>query len=113
VKTIIKILIAAAILNAVVHIGMVYATYYQLKDAALQMVTFGEKTAAADIQTQLVQKAQELKVPVNPDDVAVHREAQHTTASVSYTQPIEVFPSYQYPMNFRFSVDAYSMSGLK
>jgi hypothetical protein len=113
VKTIIKILIAVAILNAAVHVGMVYSTYYQMKDAALQLVTFGERTAPADIQSQLIQKAAELKVPVNPDDVTVHREAQHTTASMAYTQPAEVFPNYQYPLNFRFSVDAYSMSGLK
>src|SRR5471032_1418539 len=111
-KTFIKILLAVALLNAVVHVGMVYATYYQLKDAALQLVTFGERVSPNEIQAQLIQKAAELKVPVNPDDVTVRRADMRTTASVTYTQPAEVFPSYQYPMNFSFSVDAYSMSGL-
>jgi hypothetical protein len=45
--------------------------------------------------------------------VTVRRADQRTTASVSYTQPAEVFPNYQYPIGFSFSVDAFSMSGLK
>jgi hypothetical protein len=111
-KTIIKILIAAAILNAAVRVGMVYASYYQLKDASQELVTFGAQVSPNEIQSRLVQKAAELKVPLNPDDVDVHRDGQHTTVSMAYTQSAEVFPRYQYPINFRFSVDAYSMAGL-
>jgi hypothetical protein len=33
-------------------------------------------------------------------------------ASTSYTQPVEVFPNYKYPMKFHFTVDAIGMSGL-
>jgi hypothetical protein len=111
-KTIIKLVIAVAILNAAYRVGMAEAGYYQLKDASQQLVTFGAQASVGDIQNQLLQKAAELDVPVSADDVEVLKDGLHTTATLSYTQPVEVFPNYTYPLDFQFSVDALSMSGL-
>src|SRR5262245_3163259 len=111
-KFIIKCLIAAAILNAAARTGMAAAAYYQLKDQSLQLVTFGAKDSPGELQQQILDKAQDLDVPLDPADVEVSRTGLHTTATASYTQPVEVFPSYVYPLNFHFTVDAFSMAGL-
>lgn len=111
-KTVIKIIIAAVIINAAARVGMAAATYYQLKDETQQLVTFGANTSTGDLQNRIVQKALELKVPLDPGDIQVNREGLQTIASASYTQPVEVFPNYRYPINFRFSVEALSMAGL-
>ena len=111
-KTIIKILIAIAILNAAARVGMAAASYYQLKDASQELVTFGAQTTPADIQTHILEKAQAFSVPLRAGDLEVTRDGLHTIAKASYTQGVEVFPSYTYPINFRFSVQALSMTGL-
>src|SRR5262249_6992626 len=92
--------------------GMAAASYYQLKDQSLQLVTFGAKASPGEIQQQILDKAQDLEVPLDPADVEVSRTGLHTTATASYTQPVEVFPSYIYPLSFHFTVDAFSMAGL-
>jgi hypothetical protein len=111
-KFIIKCLIAAAILNAAARTGMAAAAYYQLKDQSLELVTFNAKASPGEIEQQILNTAQDLDVPLDPADVEVSRNGLHTTATASYTQPVEVFPDYIYPMNFHFTVDAFSMAGL-
>jgi hypothetical protein len=112
VKTIIKILIAAAILNAAVRVGYAYAGFYQLEDAAQQLLTFGAQAQAGEIQRRMLEKAKELNVPLSPDDIEVKRDGLKTIASVAYTLPVEVFPNYKYPIDFEFSVNSVSLAGL-
>jgi len=111
-KTIIKILIAIAILNASAHVGMAAAGYYQLKDASQELLTFGAKASPDEIQNHILQKAQGFSVPLEAGDVEVTRDGLRTTAKASYTHGVEVFPNYIYPINFKFSVEALSMAGL-
>jgi len=110
-KTIIKLLIAAAIINASARVGMAAWRYYELKDAAQQVVLFGANTPIETLQGQIVEKARELVVPVPPEKVIVQREGGRTWAEASYTHPIEVFPSYTYPFDFSFSVEGFSVAG--
>jgi hypothetical protein len=105
-KTIIKLLITAAVLNACVRCGIVAWHYYQLKDATQQMVTFGANVAPNTLHNQIVEKAMEMALPVAPENVDVQREGNRTTATVKYMQPVEVFPRYTYPVDFGFTVDA-------
>jgi hypothetical protein len=112
VKTIIKILVAVAILNAAGRVGLAAANYYQLKDASQELVTFGAQVSPGEIQNRLLQKAQALKVPLQAEDLEVRRDGLHTTATASYTERVEVFPNYIYPIDFHFSVEALSMAGL-
>jgi hypothetical protein len=112
-KTIIKILIAIAILNASARVGMAAASYYQLKDASQELLTFGAQASPGEIQNHIFQKAQGFNVPLEAEDVEVTRNGPRTTAKAAYTQDVEVFPSYMYPITFRFSVEALSMAGLK
>jgi hypothetical protein len=110
VKTIIKLLITIALLNAVARAGLAAARYYEFKDEAQELVTFGGDATTNEIQNHIMEKAEELALPVNYDDVNVTRDGFRTTATASYTQPIEVFPSYQYPYTFSFSVEGLALN---
>jgi hypothetical protein len=112
VKTIIKLLIVAAIVNGAARVGMAEAKYYQLKDATQQLLTFGGNTTPNQLQSDIILKAGELQVPVEPADIMVTRDGLHTYATVSYAHAVEVFPSYTYPIKFHFTADAISMGGL-
>jgi hypothetical protein len=105
-KTVIKIIIAAALINAVARGALAQWNYYQLKDSAQQLLTFDIDASTEQLESSIVQKAMELDIPVEPDDVTVKREGLRSSATVSYTQPIEFFPKYAYPMKYSFAVDA-------
>ena len=105
-KTIIKLLIVAAILNATARAAMAAWTYYQFKDAAEQTVIFGSGATTAQLHGQIVRRAQELEVPIEPQDLQVTRDGARTVAEATYTQPVELFPRFSYPFTFSFSVDA-------
>ena len=108
-KTLLKLLVAAAVLHAVYRAGVSAATYYELKDAAQQMLVFGGGATPGQLQESILAKAEELAVPLAPEDVIVQREGVRTTAEASYTDPIEILPRYRYPFTYSFRVEAISM----
>jgi hypothetical protein len=112
VKTLIKVVIAAALINAAARVGLAYAGFYQLKDQAQQVVTFGASASTGDIQNQIAEKAAALSLPVDPSQIDVERDGLKTIVTTHYTQPVEVFPNYTYPVDIRFAVEAISMGGL-
>jgi hypothetical protein len=112
VKTIIKLLIAIAIINALVRVGLVVAKYYQLQDQTQELLTFGANATPNDLQNRIIETAETLRVPVQSDNILVTRDGLHTYATVSYTQSVEVVPNYSYPIKFHFTADAISMGGL-
>ena len=104
-KTIIKALVAIALINALARGAMAQWNYYQLKDDAQQLITFGADSSTDQIESEILQKAQELDIPLQADDVTVRRDGLRSSAQVSYTEQIEFFPSYKYPVKFDFIVD--------
>jgi hypothetical protein len=109
VKTLFKLLMAAAIINGAARVGIAAARYYQLKDQSQELVTFGGNIIPAELQNQILAKAEELELPVAIEDVLVTREGFRTTASAAYTEPVEVFPNYKYPIRFQFRVEGINM----
>jgi len=109
VKTVIKLLIAAAIINATARVGMAAARYYQLKDQSQELVTFGGNIVPGELQNQIRLKAEQLQLPLAFDDILVTREGLRTTASAAYTDSVEVFPNYKYPIRFQFKVEGVNM----
>ena len=104
-KTIIKLLICIAIINAAARVGLAAAKYYQLKDQSQQLVTFGGNSSPGDLQNHILERATELRLPLVFEDITVTRDGLKTTAQAAYTQPVEVFPNYKYPITFRFTVE--------
>ena len=111
-KTVIKLLVLIAILNAAARVGLAASGYYQIKDASQEILTFGAQTSPDDLQRDIYRKAQSLQVPLGMEDVRVVRDGSHTSALAAYVHPVEVFPSFVYPVHFHFSVEAVAMGGL-
>src|SRR4030095_10326943 len=104
-KTVIKLIIAAALINALARGAMAQWNYYQLKDAAQQLLTFDVDASPDRLESRILDKANELDIPLDADDVNVKRDGLRSSATVLYTQPIEFFPRYVYPMKYSFAVD--------
>ena len=105
-KTVLKLVIAVALLNAVVRGADAAWNYYQLKDSAQQTLLFGARSTSAQLHEQIVATAMGLKVPLQPEDLSVRLVGTRRVAEGSYTQNVELFPSYLYPINFSFVVEA-------
>jgi hypothetical protein len=105
-KTVVKLVIAVALLNAVVRGADAAWNYYQLKDSAQRAVLFGAQATSVQIHEQIMSTAADLRVPLKPEDLTVRMRTGRRYAEGSYTQQIEFFPSYQYPITFSFAVDA-------
>jgi hypothetical protein len=108
-KTLFKLVIAILLLNAAVRGGLATWQYYQFKDAAQQVVLFGQRSDPEEIQANIIARANALDVPVRPDDIKVSRDATRTVAEGYYIQPVQFFPNYTYPVKFTFLVDAVSL----
>jgi hypothetical protein len=104
-KTVLKLVIAVAIVNAVVRGADSVWNYYQLKDAAQRALLFGSKATSQQVHTQIMETANDLRIPLKPEDLSVRWRTGRRTAAASYTQEIEFLPNYPYPVLFSFNVD--------
>lgn len=110
-KTIIKLLIVLAVLNAAARGAMAAWTYYEFRDTAQQLVIFGVSASETELHNQIMEKASELDVPLAPEDLTIRREGSRTWADAAYVQPVELFPRFIYPVNFSFSVEGFNAVG--
>ncbi len=112
-KVILKLLVTLIVVNAAVRAASVTWNYYQFRDGAQQALVFGAQKAPGDVANQIFQRAVELNLPVDPDNVTVQRIGTKTVANAHYVDKVELFPTYEYPVSFDFTLDAVSLAGLK
>lgn len=112
-KTVLKLLIAAIIVNATAQGGLAVRSYYELKDSAQQLVMFGGGASTEQLHDAILLRAASLSLPLGAGDIAVRREGLRTIARASYVQPVEFFPNQPYPITFSFEVDALMMGSMK
>ena len=108
IKTVIKIAIALAVINAAFQAGRVAVDYYQLRDQAQQLIVFGSGTSIIDLHNRILAAAQELEVPLQSENLVVRRDGQRTFVEARYTQGVAYFPNQSYPVNWSFNVDAFA-----
>jgi len=103
VKTLIKLLVVAVIINGAYRFGMDEYRFSQLKDTTHTQLVLGTQTPIEQLKVNVLQKAADLKLPVSPEKVTFAREGVRTTVSVSYNTEPEVFPGYKYPRDHSFT----------
>ena len=108
-KTIIKLLIGAALLNATARSGMAAWSFYQFKDASEQIAIFGGNRPESALHEQVMETAVRLGVPIAPEQVTVRREGNVTRIDAAYEQPIELFPNYTRRVPVSFAVEGRMM----
>ena len=104
-KTVLKLVIAVALLNAVVRGADSVWNYYQLKDAAERALLFGAQRTSQQVHQQIMERALELELPLMPEDLSIRWASGRRIAEASYTQQVEFFPRYPYPVEFSFNVN--------
>jgi hypothetical protein len=102
-KTIIRLLVVALLLNAALRVGNAFWRYYAFKDDVEQLVRFGETETAASLHRQILQIAEEQGIDLYPADLVVEKEKAQTHVSALYGEQIELLPRvYQREHLFEF-----------
>lgn len=112
-RTLIKLVIVMAVLNAMFQYSRVMWAYYQLKDSAQQSVVFGSHATTDQIHAQIMRSAADLAVPLEPGQLTVSRMDERTVAEASYTQTVRFVPGYERPMPFSFQVEGIAVQAVK
>jgi hypothetical protein len=77
-RVLIKLAIAALVINAVVRVGSTYLRYYQFEDALQELAQFGDSRGDKQLCTQAMEKAANLEVPITAEAVMIRRGSNPT-----------------------------------
>ncbi len=127
-RLVIRLAIAALVINAAVRVGTVYWHLYKWEDRLQEIAQFGERRAEKDLCDQAMTSAGEIGVPVPADGVAVQRGSNPAfncargfeavarvagqpmgklTIEATYIDQLPVLPGFSYPWEMKASVSAW------
>jgi hypothetical protein len=105
VKTLIKLLLAAAIIYAAARYGLSAWTQYEFRDAVQQILLFGAEASTDELKNEIMMQAERQGVPLEREALDVEQRDSVVTAQASYLDEIELFPRYVYPKTWEFSLE--------
>jgi hypothetical protein len=105
IKKLVKLLIVLAILHAGWRAIPVYWSYVKFKDEVTELARFSAGRPVKEIRELVLESAQRLEVPLDPEVVAISKDKNSTTIDASYVQPVEILPKYFYDWSFDVNVD--------
>lgn len=96
-KTIIQILVAAAVVNACIQGAAAKWENMKFADAVEQEARFGNQKTTATLHRRVLEIGEEHGVPLAYGDVAVSRRGAQTTVEFAYTRMIPFVPRLYEP----------------
>ena len=99
--TIIKLFIAAVVINAAAQVGLAEYKYYQFQDAVHEMMLFAPNAKDPELVKQVLQVADEYDVPLEADGVTVNRVRTEIIINMTYNEDVTLVPGL-YTKNWEF-----------
>jgi hypothetical protein len=127
-RVLIKLAIAALVLNAAWRVGSTYLRYYQFEDALQELAQFGDSRTDKQLCTQATEHAANLEVPIAAGAITIRRGsnpafncekgfeggvappatgAAKIFIEAAYTDVMQPFPGYRVNWEFKPSVSAW------
>jgi len=106
IKTLIKLAIVVLLANAIWRVGSAYVSYYRFKDAVTEVAINSRNKTDDELHQKVMELAMQYDEPIADDAVAIRHDENRTYIDASYTQPVALFPGYEYPWSFSLSVDS-------
>ena len=100
--TIIKLFIAAVVINAAAQVGLAEYKYYQFQDAVHEMMLFASGAQDKDLIKQTMQVADEYDVPLEADNIAIDRVRTEIVIRMQYHEDVTLVPGL-YTKNWEFN----------
>jgi len=90
--TIIKLVLAFALLTAAFQGARATMSNYQFEDAVEQALLFSPNASDAEITEQVMTLAAEYGLPVAAEDIAISERASDRTVDISYSADVAFIP---------------------
>jgi hypothetical protein len=103
-KLLVKVAVAALVANAMFRVGTEYLTYIKFRDSIRDAAMFKAKNDD-ELQVEILALASDYDVPVQAENLEIHREARHVFVDGSYQKDIEIAPRVVYAWPFSWSLD--------
>ncbi len=104
-KLLVKLTIAALVVNAGYRVGSAYLTHIQFRDAIRDAATY--KTSNDDeLRSRILELSAAYDVPLVGEHVMIRRDDRHVVVEGRYEQAIEVVPTLRYRWPFSWTIDA-------
>jgi hypothetical protein len=111
--TIIKLLIAALLINAVAQAGLAAFKYYKFEDTVHEALLFSASATDAELSARIAEIAADQDVPVDATDITVKREKYGLSVEMSYDEGIALIPGvYTKVWTFTPSASAESLAAI-
>jgi hypothetical protein len=104
IRTIVKLIILAVIVNAAIHVVPVFWTNFLFKDAVAELARFSTKLDDKKIVEEVMGIAARMEVPLEPDNLVVTRQGKRVIIETRYHVEMEYFPRQFYPWDFTVRV---------
>ena len=91
-KTIIRLLLAALVINGCFQGGRAAWKHYEFKDAVEQEARFGSHKTTSELRRRLVKLAEQYGVGLTPEGVRVEKRDTQTHVALAYEQRIPLVP---------------------
>ena len=101
-KTLIKLLIAALIVNACYRVGMAYWEYYEFEDSIEKAIQFSRQATPEQLTSAVMELAEERSIPLDQSSVKVTQVHRQVVVDASYERNVDVAP--RLPRKFQFDV---------
>jgi len=109
-KTLIKLALAALVVNACWQAGSTYWRYYKFKDGVQQSALFSGLTRSdSELHQMVLDIAKATDVPVAPENIHARRGENHIMIDAVYTERIQLVPTYYFPYEFKMNLDVLTM----
>jgi hypothetical protein len=108
-KSIIKLLITAAVLHATWRAGTVYMRYWEFKEEVTQVAQFGVHQSDNQLRNNVYEAAKRREITVDPNDISVKRQNQRIIIDANYLERVELVPTYFYPWEAKVHVDVLTL----
>ena len=90
--TIIKLVLALALLTAAFQGARATMSNYQFEDAVEQTLLFAPNASDAEVTEKVVTLAEEYGLPVSAEDVTISQRAADRMVDISYTTEVAFIP---------------------
>ena len=105
-RTIIRLALVALVVHAGVKTLPVFWTHFKFRDAVQDMAMFSSKNSEREVADRVMEIASRMDVPLERDNLKVHRAQGVTYVDASYVGQLEYFPNRFYPWEFTLDIRA-------
>ena len=104
-RTLVKLAIAALVINASWQLFSVYWSHFKFVDAVQATTQFRGDKSEEQIRNRILELAGEFDVPMSDENLTIRDSKSRTIVDGDYTRSVKLAPGYAYPWRFTLHTD--------